>query len=215
MTRSAADTPHEKIGLLMQLRGQGVDDMRVLNAIESTPRELFVPPGLSRHAWENTALPIGCGQTISQPIVVALMTQKLEVGERMRVLEIGTGSGYQTAILSRLARRVYTVERHETLLREARRRFGALRLGNVVSMLADGTRGWPVQAPFDRIMVTAAAESMPASLLDQLSPGGIMVVPVGSSVWDQKLLCVRRTDESYDCEAFLDVRFVPLVEGRV
>jgi protein-L-isoaspartate(D-aspartate) O-methyltransferase len=202
------------IRLLMELRGQGVTDMRVQKAFESIPRDCFVPDHLLDQAWENTALPIGCGQTISQPIVVALMTQKLMVSERMRVLEIGTGSGYQAAILSRLVRRVYTVERHAELLQQAQMRFDRLKLHNITTLRADGSRGWPQQAPFDRIIVTAAAKTMPEYLLDQLSPDGIMVVPVGEGTWDQKLWCVRRTVDGYESEAFLDVRFVPLVEGR-
>ncbi len=202
------------IRLLMELRGQGVTDIRVQKAFESIPRDAFVPENTADQAWENTALPIGCGQTISQPIVVALMTQKLEVSERMRVLEIGTGSGYQAAILSRLVRRVYSVERHDELLREAQERFGRLKLHNITTLCGDGSRGWPQQAPFDRMIVTAAAATMPEHLLDQLVPGGIMVVPVGEGTWDQKLYRVRRTDDGYDSEAFLDVRFVPLVEGR-
>ncbi|MGY8998105.1 MAG: protein-L-isoaspartate O-methyltransferase family protein, partial [Alphaproteobacteria bacterium] len=134
--------------------------------------------------------------------------------ERMRVLEIGTGSGYQAAILSRLVRRVYTIERHAELLVSAQKRFDALKLHNITTLRGDGTRGWPQQAPFDRIIVTAAAPQMPEHLLDQLVPGGIMVVPVGEGTWDQKLYCVQRNQDSYDSEAFLDVRFVPLVEGR-
>ena len=202
------------IRLLMELRGQGVTDMRVQNVFEAIPRDRFVPEDLVDQAWDNVALPIGCGQTISQPIVVALMTQKLALHERMRVLEIGTGSGYQAAILSRLVRRVYTVERHADLLVTAQKRFDALKLHNITTLKADGSRGWPQQAPFDRIIVTAAAARMPDHLLDQLTPDGIMVVPVGEGTWDQKLYCVQRHEDGYDSEAFLDVRFVPLVEGR-
>src|SRR6185437_14643755 len=152
-------------------------DARVLGAIEKTPRELFVPGSFEDQAWENIALPIDSGQTISQPYVVALMTERLQIGDRDKVLEIGTGSGYQTAILSRLARRVYTVERHRGLLREAERRFSALRLGNIISRFGDGFKGWAEQAPFDRIIVTAAAPEVPTALLGQLSPGGILVMP--------------------------------------
>jgi len=202
------------IRLLMELRGQGVTDIRLQKVFESTPRNLFVPDDLVDQAWENVALPIGCGQTISQPIVVALMTQKLALSERMRVLEVGTGSGYQAAILSRLVRRVYSIERHAELLVSAQRRFDTLKLHNITTLRADGARGWPQQAPFDRIIVTAAAPKMPEHLLDQLVPGGIMVVPVGGGTWDQKLYCVQRTQDGYDSQAFLDVRFVPLVEGR-
>ena len=199
------------IRLLMEQRGQGVSDMSVLKALEATPREAFVPDELAAQAWDNPALPIGCGQTISQPIVVGLMTQKLEIDKRMRVLEIGTGSGYQAAILAGLSRRVYTIERHEELLRKAQVCFDKQRLHNITTMLGDGSKGWPRQAPFDRIMVTAAAPSMPEGLIEQLAPGGIMIVPVGEGTWDQKLYRVQRLDEGYESEAFLDVRFVPLV----
>ena len=150
--------------LLMELRSHGVTDTGVLSAVERVPREIFVPDSFKEHAYENTALPIGMGQTISQPSVVAFMTQALELTDRMKVLEVGTGSGYQAAILSKLARRVYTIERHKGLLREAERRFGELKLRNVVTKLGDGSKGWPEQAPFDRILVTAAATEIPPAL---------------------------------------------------
>jgi protein-L-isoaspartate(D-aspartate) O-methyltransferase len=203
-----------KIRLLMELRSQGVTDSRVLAAIERTPRELFVPPELEDQAYINTALPIGLGQTISQPIVVATMTEKLEVGERMRVLEIGTGSGYQAAILARLCRRVYTVERHRDLLHEAEARFKELELDNISTRWGDGSKGWPEQAPFDRIIVTAAAPVLPDVLVDQLKDGGLMVAPIGEDIWGQRLMLVRRTGDKVTSEPFMDVRFVPLVEGR-
>lgn len=203
-----------KIRLLMELRSQGVTDTRVLNAMEKTPRDLFVPEHLKDQAWANTALPIGSGQTISQPIVVATMTAKLAVGERMRVLEIGTGSGYQAAILARLARRVYSIERHRELLVEAQKRFDALGLHNITTRVGDGSRGWPEAAPFDRIIVTAAAARVPPALLDQLVPDGILVIPVGDGGWDQRLLRIRRTGEGFDEEVLMDVRFVPLVEDE-
>jgi protein-L-isoaspartate(D-aspartate) O-methyltransferase len=202
-----------KIRLLMELRGQGITDTRVLNALETTPRDLFVPDHLQDQAWENTALPIGRGQTISQPAVVALMTARLQLTERMRVLEIGTGSGYQAAILSRLARRVYTIERHRELVPHAQTRFDALGLHNISTRVGDGSRGWPEAAPFDRIIVTAAARRVPPRLLDQLGPGGIMVIPVGESTWDQKLLRITRNEQGFDEEVLMDVRFVPLIEG--
>ena len=203
-----------KIRLLMELRSQRITDTRVLNAIERTPREAFVPKDLADQAWANTALPIGCGQTISQPIVVATMTQKLEVGERMRVLEIGTGSGYQAAILAKLARRVYTIERYRDLLAQAQAVFARLGLHNITTRLGDGSKGWPEQAPFDRIIVTAAARRIPERLMDQLVPDGIMIVPVGEGSWDQRLLRLRRTEDGTVEEALMDVRFVPLVEGE-
>src|ERR1700751_1925507 len=177
-----ADQPglvQKKLRLLMELRRAGIGDTRVLGAIEKTPREKFVPPAFEGRAYENVALPIGHGQTVSQPYVVALMTEKLEVGERHNVLEIGTGSGYQTAVLARLGRRVFTVERHRELLRDAERRFGELRLRNIVCRVGDGSKGWPEQAPYDRVIVTAAAPAVPAPLLDGLARGGILVAPVG------------------------------------
>ena len=201
-----------KIRLLMELRAQGITDTRVLNAMERTPREMFVPDHLQDQAWENTALPIGSGQTISQPIIVALMTARLQIGERMRVLEIGTGSGYQAAVLARLASRVYTIERHRALMPAAQARFDALGLKNIITRIGDGSRGWPEAAPFDRIIVTAAARRVSPKLLDQLGPDGIMVIPVGESTWDQKLLRITREGDGFREEELLDVRFVPLVE---
>jgi protein-L-isoaspartate(D-aspartate) O-methyltransferase len=201
------------VRLLMELRRAGITDVRVLGAIEKTPREMFVPPSFEDRAWENIALPIDAGQTISQPFVVALMTDSLQVGDRHKVLEIGTGSGYQAAILSRLARRVFTVERHYDLLREAERRFAALRLGNIVSRFGDGFKGWREQAPFDRIIVTAAAPEVPPALMDQLAPGGVLMMPVGGEHRDQRLLRVRRQDGATTTEDLGWVRFVPLVAG--
>ncbi|HUK60404.1 MAG TPA: protein-L-isoaspartate(D-aspartate) O-methyltransferase [Stellaceae bacterium] len=199
--------------LVMELRGEGVSDRRVLAAIEATPREDFVPPALREQAYANVALPIGEGQTISQPLVVGLMTQALDVRERDKVLEIGTGSGYQAAVLARLCRRVFTVERHRTLLRAAEQRFKALRLSNITTLYGDGTKGWPEQAPFDRIIVTAAAPDVPGNLLESLAPGGVLVAPVGHEREEQQLLRVARAGESFDIENLGPVRFVPLLEG--
>ena len=175
------DIDPRAIGLIMALRKQGITDARVLSAIERTPRELFVEGPFLHSAYENTALPIACGQTISQPYVVALSTLALEVADNMRVLEIGTGSGYQTAVLSRLCRRVYSIERHRPLLLEAEQRFKALKLDNVSTRHGDGFLGWPEQAPFDRILLTAATPEIPDVLMDQLKPNGILVAPVGVS----------------------------------
>lgn len=199
--------------LVMELRGEGVNDLRVLAAIEQTPRERFVPAALREQAYANVALPIGESQTISQPLVVGLMTQALDVRERDKVLEIGTGSGYQAAVLARLCRRVFTVERHRSLLRAAEQRFAALRLNNVTTLYGDGTKGWPEQAPFDRIIVTAAAPDVPGDLLESLAPHGILVAPVGREGEEQQLLRVARAGDGFEIENLGPVRFVPLIEG--
>ncbi|MDO8606105.1 MAG: protein-L-isoaspartate(D-aspartate) O-methyltransferase [Phaeospirillum sp.] len=202
------------IRLLMELRRMGVSDTRTLSAIERIPREMFVADPFLDQAYENTALPIGCGQTVSQPLVVGLMTQALEIGERMKVLEVGTGSGYQAAVLSQLCRRLYSVERHKPLLAQAEERFKRLRLHNITCRLGDGSRGWPEQAPFDRIMVTAAAHDIPPALVDQLKPDGIMVLPLGDAIGIcQELVRITKTADGIDIHPFLPVRFVPLVEG--
>ena len=195
------------------LRSKGVTDTRVLAAMEAIDRGLFVRGLFSERAYEDTPLPIGCGQTISQPSVVALMTQALDVSPRDKVLEVGTGSGYQAAILSQLARRVYTVDRHRRLVREAEALFQSLDLANITAFAADGSFGLPDQAPFDRIIVTAAAEDPPGPLLAQLRIGGIMVLPVGQSDAVQSLIKVTRHADGFDYEELRPVRFVPLVEG--
>lgn len=202
------------IQLVMALRSAGISDKRVLAAIERTPRALFVPEGFSDQAYENRALPIDCGQTISQPFVVAAMTEALQVDDRCKVLEIGTGSGYQAAVLARLARRVYTIERYRTLAREAGERFASLRLTTIVQRTGDGTKGWPEQAPFDRIMVTAGASERPDGLLDQLKPGGICVAPVQNGAVQTLMRYRRGEDGTISEEALFDVRFVPLVPGE-
>ena len=206
-------TAARKIRLIMQLRRAGIADTEVLSAIERIPREAFVPESFQDQSYEDMTLPIGRGQTLSAPSVVALMTQALGTDRRTKVLEIGTGTGYQAAILSRLCRRLYTVERHRELLGEAERRFLKLRLHNITTRVGDGARGWPEQAPFARIIVTAAAETVPATLVEQLAPGGVMVVPVGRQGGDQALLRLTREADGI-CEEILDsVRFVPLVMG--
>lgn len=200
-----------KIRLIMELRRSGITDTRVLAAIERVPRELFVPAPFLDQAYENVALPIGQGQTLSQPAVVARMTQALEIGPRMKLLEIGTGSGYQAAILSRLCLRLYTIERHRSLLAEAEKRFSALRLGNITSNFGDGSLGWQAQAPFDRIILTAAAIEVPPQLVQQLKVGGIMVLPVGVRHGEQRLVQVHRLLDGFETKDMGPVRFVQLV----
>ncbi|MEM9047897.1 MAG: protein-L-isoaspartate(D-aspartate) O-methyltransferase [Pseudomonadota bacterium] len=195
------------------LRSAGVTDARVLSAMEATPRADFMVRSFRDRAFEDVPFPIACGQTISQPSIVGIMTQALRVEPRSKVLEVGTGSGYQAAILSRLARRVYTVERHRHLAEGASAALSRLGGTNVTVITADGTLGLPKQAPFDRIIVTAAAEDPPGPLLDQLTPGGVMVLPVGQTDRVQKLIRVTRTDGGLEYTELADVRFVPLIEG--
>jgi protein-L-isoaspartate(D-aspartate) O-methyltransferase len=202
-----------KMQFLFALRSKGVTDTRVLTAMEKIDRGDFVRGLFSARAYEDMPLPISCGQTISQPSVVALMTQALNVQPRDKVLEVGTGSGYQAAILSQLARRVYTVERHRRLVRDAQKVFEKLGLTNVTAIAADGSHGLPEQAPFDRIIVTAAAEDPPGPLLAQLREGGIMVLPVGQSDAVQSLIKVTRTPDGFEYHELRQVRFVPLLEG--
>jgi len=198
---------------LYTLRSRGVTDARVLTAMENTDRALFVTGHFSDRAYDDMPLPIACGQTISQPSVVGLMTQALQVQKRDKVLEVGTGSGYQAVILSHLARRVYTVDRHKTLMTQARAIFKKLDITNLTAFTADGSHGLPEQAPFDRILVTAAAEDPPGPLLAQLKIGGIMVLPVGQSDSVQTLIRVQRTSAGFEYEELRPVRFVPLLEG--
>jgi len=208
-------SPEErKAQLVLELRGEGIDDDRLLGAMERVPRDMFVPRPFQHQAWDNVALPIDCGQTISQPSVVARMTRALEVDDRMKVLEIGTGSGYQTSILSYLCRRVYTIERHRELLMQAESRLEALRRRNVTARLGDGSKGWPEQAPFERILVTAAAIDIPPRLSSQLAVGGIMVVPIGDEPDDQRIVRVCRQEDGLDIDDLGPVKFVPLVSDR-
>ncbi|PJF10662.1 protein-L-isoaspartate(D-aspartate) O-methyltransferase [Pseudorhodobacter sp. MZDSW-24AT] len=202
-----------KMRYLFGLRSRGVTDARVLTAMERVDRGLFVRGHFADRAYDDMPLPIACGQTISQPSVVGLMTQALNVQPRDTVLEIGTGSGYQAAILAQLGRRIYTVDRHRRLVREAQGVFQALGLVNITAFTADGSHGLPDQAPFDRIIVTAAAEDPPGPLLAQLKVGGIMVLPVGQSDAVQSLIKVTRGSSGYNYEELRPVRFVPLVEG--
>lgn len=208
---------NKRIRLIMELRTQGITDTDVLSAIERVPREYFVPTHSQDQAWDNMPLPIGLGQTISQPYVVAFMTQALQLSDRDKVLEIGTGCGYQAAILAKLSRRVYTIERHKNLLVGAEKRFDDLKIRNITAIAADGMKGWPTingidQAPFDKIIVTAAARHKPPqALLNQLRVGGIMIIPVGG-VGEQVLkLYKRESEDAYGVRDVLPVRFVPLL----
>jgi protein-L-isoaspartate(D-aspartate) O-methyltransferase len=203
----------QQMQFVYTLRSRGVTNAEVLKAMEQTPRAEFLEGIFQERAYEDTPLPIACGQTISQPTVVGLMTQALEVTRRCKVLEIGTGSGYQAAILSRLARRVYTIERHRRLARRTKEIFQRLGLHNITVVHGDGSLGLPEQAPFDRIIVTAAAEDAPRGLIGQLREGGIMVLPVGQSDAVQKLIRIEKTPEGLDYTDLGAVRFVPLVEG--
>ncbi|MEJ2001412.1 MAG: protein-L-isoaspartate(D-aspartate) O-methyltransferase [Maritimibacter sp.] len=203
----------QKMQFLFTLRSRGVTNARVLNAMEAIDRGQFVTGVFEQRAYEDMALPIASGQTISQPSIVGLMTQALDVQPKNKVLEVGTGSGYQAAILAKLGRRIYTVDRHRTLVREAKQVFEALDLHNITVMIGDGSFGLPDQAPFDRIILTAAAEDPPGPLLAQLAIGGIMVLPVGQSDAVQTLLKVTRLESGFDYEELMPVRFVPLLEG--
>ena len=201
----------------MDLRRKGISDAAVLGAIERVPRDEFVPKEVRDQAWEDMALPIGRGQTISQPYVVAAMTAALKLSDRDKVLEIGTGCGYQSAVLARLCRRVYTIERHKPLLERAEAKFEDLKLRNITALAADGMKGWPKmhgidQAPFDKIIVTAAAKDKPPqALLDQLKEGGVMIIPVGGSGEQWLKLYRKESAEAYSVKDILPVRFVPLL----
>jgi len=202
-----------KMQFLYTLRSKGVTNSEVLNAMERIDRGDFIRGVFAERAYEDMPLPIACGQTISQPSVVGIMTQALRVKPRDKVLEIGTGSGYQAAILGQLGRRIYTVDRHRELVKDASALYEALDLSNIIAFTADGSFGLPDHAPFDRILVTAAAEDPPGPLLAQLKVGGIMVVPVGQSDSVQNLIRVIKTEYGFEYEELQSVRFVPLVEG--
>ncbi|MCO6382444.1 MAG: protein-L-isoaspartate(D-aspartate) O-methyltransferase [Vannielia sp.] len=212
MTEEVSEA-ERKMQFLFALRSRGVTDKSVLSAMEKIDRGQFVQGLFSERAYDDTPLPIACGQTISQPSIVGLMTQALQITPRDKVLEVGTGSGYQAAILALLARRVYTVDRFRRLTRAAEELFRSLDLTNVTTFTADGSHGLPEHAPFDKILVTAAAEDPPGPLLAQLRIGGIMVLPVGQSDAVQSLIRVHRTEEGLRYDELRDVRFVPLLEG--
>jgi protein-L-isoaspartate(D-aspartate) O-methyltransferase len=199
--------------LVLRLRSIGVSDRRVLNAIEAIPRDLFVPDAWRKTAYEDRALPIECGQTISAPSTVATMTAALQISDRHKVLEIGTGSGYQTAILARLARRVTTLERYRTLIRRAEGRWAELGISNISAIQSDGTAGWIQQAPFDRILITAACPEAPSKLVAQLAEEGILIAPIGAGDRVQRLTLFQKFGERVDTRDLGGVRFVPLVPG--
>lgn len=201
-----------KANLIMELRSQSITDKSILSAVEKVPREKFVPESLRQHAYENASLPIAGNQTISQPYVVARMTQELALKQSDRVLEIGTGSGYQTAILSFLARRIYTVERIRPLLVSAENQLKALKISNVLFRHADGHLGWPEAAPFEKIIVTCQIKNIPETLKAQLKDGGILVAPVGEA-GKEILLKVTRNGDQFKMEELMAVRFVPMVAG--
>ena len=200
-----------RMELVLALRRAGVTNPSVFSAMENIPRELFVPDVFKRRSYDNITLPIGFHQTLSQPAVVGLMTEALELDDLKKVLEVGTGSGYQTSILASMCRRVYTVERHAPLLKQAEQCFDKLRIRNVTSKVGDGTLGWEAQAPFERIIVTAAAADVPPILADQLSVNGIMIVPIGLGDNFQTILKVIKKKNGLETQELRDVKFVPLI----
>ena len=204
-----------KMELMFSLRRAGVTEPSVVATMERVPRELFVPEVFRSRSYEDITLPIGYHQTLSQPAIVGLMTEALELNDRKKVLEVGTGSGYQTSILAMICRRVYTIERHASLLQEAEKRFDKLRIRNVTAKVGDGTLGWEAQAPFERIIVTAAAADIPPILADQLSIGGIMIVPIGLGDNFQTILKVIKKENGFKTKELRDVRFVPLIPEEV
>jgi protein-L-isoaspartate(D-aspartate) O-methyltransferase len=208
----AADV--ERMEFQLALRRRGISDQAVLRAMDDVPREYFVAADLTDSAYADQALPIACGQTISQPYVVAYMSEQLEVEPQHHVLEVGTGSGYQAAILSRLARDVVSVERYRTLADTARERLKTLGYSNVTVIAGDGFSGAPERAPFDRIIITAAAEEVPAALVDQLGEGGKMVLPLGPRDGTQHIVKLSKTVSGLTRQNLIAVRFVPLLPGQ-
>ncbi len=209
-----ADDRIDRMGFLLMLRRRGITDREVLRAMDEVPREHFVSPEYVATAYTDRAMPIACGQTISQPYVVAYMTERLAVGRDHRVLEIGTGSGYQAAVLSRLAREVVTVERFRTLAQTAQIRFETLGYSNIALVVGDGMEGVADHAPFDRIIVTAAAETVPPALLEQLAEGGVMLLPLGPLRSSQSIMRLTKKEGGIQKERLIAVRFVPLLSGK-
>jgi protein-L-isoaspartate(D-aspartate) O-methyltransferase len=204
----------DRMEFMLTLRRRGITDAAVLRAMDEVPREMFVPDDTKQQAYQDHALPIACGQTISQPYVVAYMTELLELASHHRVLEIGTGSGYQAAVISRIAAHVVSIERYRTLAERARRTFDRIGYTNIDVLVGDGLEGAPNLPPFDRIIVTAAAETVPDTLVDQLADAGIMVLPVGPRDAPQHIVRLRKTPEGIEREELIAVRFVPLVPGQ-
>jgi protein-L-isoaspartate(D-aspartate) O-methyltransferase len=204
----------DRMEFLLTLRRRGITDNAVLRAMDEVPREKFVSEETREQAYQDHALPIACGQTISQPYVVGYMTELLELASHHRVLEIGTGSGYQAAVLSRIAAHVVSIERYRTLAEKARRTFDQIGYTNIDVLIGDGLEGAPNLPPFDRIIVTAAAETIPDALVNQLADDGIMVLPLGPKNGPQHIVRLRRTKGGIEREDLIAVRFVPLVEGR-
>jgi protein-L-isoaspartate(D-aspartate) O-methyltransferase len=203
-----------RMEFILQLRRRGITDPAVLRAMDEAPREHFVQPEDVDAAYADQALPIDCGQTISQPYLVAYMTERLAVEPHHRVLEVGAGSGYQAAVLSRLAREVVSIERYRTLAERARDRLQTLGFSNVTVVVGDGFEGVPERAPYDRIMVTAAAKETPKALVDQLADGGIMVLPLGPHPEEQSIVKLTKSEQGLEREHLIPVRFVPLVPGK-
>ncbi|MFG1349568.1 protein-L-isoaspartate(D-aspartate) O-methyltransferase [Xanthobacter autotrophicus] len=203
----------ERMAFILGLRQRGIRDVGVLRAMELVPRALFVDPALRRHAYDDVALPIACGQTMSQPSLVAAMTEALSLTADHSVLEVGTGSGYHAAVLSHLAARVVTVDRYRSLVAEAQARFEVLGLRNVTAYVGDGTQGMPARAPFDRILVTAAAPDIPLPLIDQLKFGGVIVMPLGAPEEIQTLVRYVKEQSGRTRTELMKVRFVPLIPG--
>lgn len=209
-----AGSDEERMQFLLDLRRRGIGDAAVLRAMDEVPREYFVEPDMVESAYADRALPIACGQTISQPYVVAYMTEQLALQPQHRVLEIGTGSGYQAAVLSRLARDVVSVERFAQLADAARIRLETLGFGNVEIVVGNGIDGWPDRAPYDRIIVTAAAEEVPPALVDQLAEGGTMLLPLGPHGGTQHLVKLNKSQTELTRQKLIAVRFVPLLTGK-
>lgn len=212
--QSSSDGSVARMEFLLTMRRRGIVDAAVLRAMDEVPREHFVKPEFTEAAYEDHALPIACGQTISQPYIVAYMTEQLGVKPQHRVLEIGTGSGYQAAVLSRLAREVYTIERFRTLAEAARVRLETLGFRNVQVVVGDGMEGLPEKAPFDRILVTAAAEAIPEALVGQLAEGGVMLLPLGPHDGPQMIVRLTKAGGQLHRENLIGVRFVPLLRGQ-